>query len=460
MAHKNKKKENPQILGLGPKIINSIKIALEENDHIHILRLVEGLDEYDVAKLIESLHKSERTKFLEIMGDKISPDVYVELNDTLQEQLIDDMEQDRLVDIVNELDSDEAVEILEHLDENEQKDIIKQLDDAELKGQIRASLNYPEDSAGRIMSREFVSMPHYWSVKEAKNFLLKDKDLPEDFYTIFIINEKFKPIGEISLDKLLRAKSSQLLSDVMDEEITPISVNTDQEELALMFREYDWVSAAVVDNKGHLIGIIDVDDIIDVVHEEAVEDIMHLSGVESGDVYKSVPQIFKSRIIWLIINLIASVLAASVVSGFENVIVAITTVAILMPVVISMAGSTGQQTLAVVVRAIATKELNNSNTWRMIGKEILVGFSNGLFFAIIAFIATMLLFPEEPNISLVIALALVCNLTIGSLGGILIPITLNKLKIDPAVSSGIFLFALTDSGGLLVFLSLAKLILL
>ncbi len=460
MVNKNKFQNNkPQILGLGPKIIQSVQTYIEENNVPHLLRLVEGLDEYDVAKLIESLNKPQRDKFLSILGDKISPDVYVELNETLQEQIIDDMQPSQIVDIVNELDSDEVVEILEHLDEDEQKDIIKHLD-PELKGQVKASLSYPEDSAGRIMKREFVSMPHTWSVKEAKNFLLKDKDLPEDFYIIYVVNDKFKPVGEIALDKLLRAKSNQQISEIMDQEITPINLNTDQEELAIMFREYDWVSACVVDLRGHLVGVIDVDDIIDVVHNEAVEDIMHLSGVESGDVYKTVPQIFKSRVIWLTINLFATILAAFVVSGFKDVIVAITTIAILMPIVASMGGTTGQQTLAVVVRAIATKELNSSNTWRMVGKEFLVGLSNGVFFAVGIWAITRLWFPQEQLISIVIAIAMVCNLTIASLGGILIPISLNKLKIDPAISSGIFLFALTDSGGFLVFLGLAKLILL
>ncbi len=457
MAHNQN--NQPQILGLGPKIIHSVQSYLEENNIPHLMRLVEGLDEYDVAKLIESLNKPQRDKFLSILGDKISPDVYVELNETLQEQIIDDMETSQIVGIINELDSDEAVEILEHLDEDEQKDIIEHLD-PELKGHIKASLSYPEDSAGRIMSREFVAVPHTWSVKEAKNFLLKDKDLPEDFYTIYVVNNKFKPIGELALDKLLRAKGTQPLSDIMDQEITPINVNTDQEELALMFREYDWVSACVVDAKGRLIGAIDVDDIIDVVHQEAVEDIMHLSGVEVGDVYKSVPQIFKSRVIWLTINLFATILAAFVVSGFQDVIIAITTIAVLMPIVASMGGTTGQQTLAVVIRAIATKELNSSNTWRMVGKEFLVGLSNGLFFAGGIWAITRFWFPEQHLISIVIAVAMVCNLTIASLGGILIPIGLNKLKVDPAISSGIFLFALTDSGGFLVFLGLAKLILL
>lgn len=447
-----------QILGLGPKIIHSIKIALDEGDKIHVRKLVEGLDEYDVAKLIESLDRSQRDDLLEILGDKISPEVFTELNDTLQEQIIDNMNETQIVNIVSELDSDEAVELLEYLDDEEQTSVINQLE-PELKSQVKTSLAYPEDSAGRIMSRDFVSMPDSWTVKEAKNFLLKSNDLPEYFYTIFIIDEKLRPVGELALDRLLRAKQAQELIEIMDCEITPISVHTDQEEVAHMFREYDWMSAMVVDVKGRLVGAISVDDIIDIIHEEASEDIMHLSGVEEGDVYKSVFQILKSRSIWLVLNLFATIMAASVVSGFQDVIMAVTTLAVLMPIVASMGGTTGQQTLAVVVRALATRELTSTNTWRMIAKEFCVGLSNGFVFACLIWLVTRLWFPDKEIISLVIAIAMLCNLTLASLAGILIPLTLNKFKVDPAISSGVFLIALTDSGGFFVFLGLAKLML-
>jgi len=456
----NFKKNAPQqVLGLGAKIVNSILIGLREDDKSHVRKIVEGLDEYDLAKLIEVLDVDERKKLIEYLGDHIDPSVFPELNDVVQEQVIESLDENQLVNIVNELDSDDAVEILEHMDDDEQKSIINRLD-PELKYQVKSSLHYPEDSAGRIMSREFVHMPENWTVKEAKKFLLTDDNLPDEFYTIFLTDEKMHPTGELTLDKLLRAKAGESLSAIMDGEIVPIEAYTDQEEVAHMFREYGWMSAVVVDNKGHLVGVINIDDVVNIVHEEASEDIMHLSGAEEGDVYKSVRDIFKSRIPWLITNLAATIMASSVVREFQDIIAQISILAVLMPIVASMGGTTGNQTLAVVVRALATKELTSRNTLKMIFKEFMVGFLNGTLFAALIALITWLLFPDYQQMCLIIAIAMLCNLCIASLAGILIPLTLNKFKVDPAVSSGVFLIALTDSGGYFIFLGLASLILL
>lgn len=456
---KKKNNEKVQTLGLGPKFVEFIITALDDDDIIHVRKLVEGLSEYGLANLIEALSHSDRTKLVKILGDKINPEVFPELNEVVQEQVIDSLQEKQIVKIANELDSDEVVEILEHMDEDEQESIIQKLD-PELQYQVQSSLSYPEDSAGRIMSREFVSMPDWWTVKEAKEFLLKNEELPEDFYDIFLTDEKFHPTGQIALDKLLRAKPADTLFDVMDGEIVPIDVLTDQEEVAHMFREYGWRSAMVVDKKNHLIGVITINDVVDVIHEEVSEDIMHLSGTEEGDVYRSVFSIFRSRIMWLLTNLAATIVAASVVKGFQDVIAQISVLAVLMPIVASMGGTTGQQTLAVVVRALATKELTAANTARTVLKEFLVGVSNGLLFAGLIALITHFWFPGYRVISVIIAVAMLINLSIASLAGILIPLIMNKLKVDPAVSSGIFLIAITDSGGFFVFLGLAKMFLL
>ncbi len=453
----NKNQQNYQ-LGIGPMMINSVMLALKEGDDIHVRKIVEGLDEYELANLIEALDFSSRKKLIEILGDRINPDVFPELNEVVQEQVIDSLDEPQIVKIANELDSDEVVEILEHMDEDEQHNIIEQLS-PELKYQVQSSLSYPEDSAGRLMVREFVSMPDHWTVKDAKEYLLKNEELPEDFYEIFLTDDKYHPTGQIALDKLLRAKPAEKLYDIMDGEIVPIEVDTDQEEVAHMFREYGWMSAMVVDKRGHLIGAINIDEVVDVIHEEVSEDIMHLSGTEEGDVYKSVFSIFRSRVVWLVTNLFATILAASVVKGFQEVIAQISVLAVLMPIVASMGGTTGNQTLAVVVRALATKELTSRNTLRVIGKEFLVGLSNGMLFACLIALITHIWFPEHQIISLIIATAMLINLTIASLAGILIPLLLNRLRVDPAISSGVFLIAITDSGGFFVFLGLAKLLL-
>ncbi len=442
-------------LGLGPKFVNSIVIGLNEDDDIHVKKIVEGLDEYDLARLIEVLDLHHRMKLVRILGDKIDPAVFPELNEVVQEQVLESLNENQIVKIVNELDSDDAVEILENMNDEEQEQIINRLD-PELKYQVKSSLNYPEDSAGRIMSRDFVSIPDSWTVKEAKQYLLTNEELPDDFYTIFLVDEKtLKPTGEIALDKLLRAKADEKLDNVMDGEIVPVDVYTDQEEVAHMFREYGWMSAMVVDNKGRLIGVINIDDVVEIVHEETNEDMMLLT----GDVYRSVFSIFKSRSIWLVTNLFATIIAASVVGEFQDIIAQLSILAVLMPIVASMGGTTGQQTLAVVVRSLATKELTSRNALRMIGKEFMVGLCNGLLFALMIGIAVRIWFPGQETISYIIALAMLCNLTVASLEGILIPLTINRFKIDPAISSGVFLIACTDSGGYFIFLGLAKLLL-
>lgn len=455
-----RKKQLQQVqYGIGQKMINSVIMALDEDDKIHIRKIVEGLDEYDLARLIEVLDINHRRQLVEILGDHIDPEVFPELNDVVQEQIIETLDEDQLVNIVNELDSDDAVEILEHMDDEEQKSIINQLD-PELKYQVESSLNYPEDSAGRIMVRNFVSMPDHWTVKEARQYLLSDTELPDEFYTIFLTDSlTLHPTGEITLDKLLRAKGNEKLCNIMDCEIVPVDVYTDREEVAHMFREYGWKAASVVDNKGRLIGVINIDDVVNIVHEEAGEDIMHLSGAEEGDVYKSVFGIFKSRSIWLITNLFATIMASTVVKGFQDIIAEISVLAVLMPIVASMGGTTGNQTLAVAVRALGTKELTASNTLRTVGKEFMVGVVNGLLFACLIGVITWIMFPTQHELSMIIAIAMLCNLSLASLAGILIPLTLHKLKVDPAIASGVFLIALTDSGGYFIFLGLAKLIL-
>ena len=447
-----------QILGVGPKMINSILIGLNEDDVAHVRKIIDGLDEYEIANILESLDAGHRQKLLDMIGRHLNPDVLPELNDVVQEQVIDSLDEEQIVHIVNELDSDDAVELLEHMDKDEQQEVIAQLD-PELKQQVKSSLSYPEDSAGRIMSRDFVAIPDDWTVTEAKKYLLTEKELPDEFYTIFLTDEQYHPTGEITLDKLLRAKGKEKLDIIKDGEIVPINVYTDQEEVAHMFREYGWMSAVVVDANKRMIGVINIDDVVDIIHEEASEDIMALSGAEEGDVYKSPFAIFKSRVVWLITNLVATILASMVISGFENMIAQIAVLAVLMPIVASMGGTMGNQTLAVVIRALATKELTSRNTWRMIGKEFIVGLMNGLLFAGLIGAITWYRFPEYQSLSIVIGLAMLINLAIASLAGILIPLILNKCKTDPAISSGVFLIAVTDSGGFFIFLGLAKLLL-
>jgi len=301
--------EEENSLGLSKKIVETVKDALEDDDIVYIRRLLEGLTEFDIAELIENLDRHSRKKLIKEISDDIvrNPNILIELHYDVCDDIIHILGQTRLVKIIDELESDEAVEILEHLSFKDREAIIAKLSD-DIKHKVIHSLSYPEDSAGRLMNRDFVTIPKYWTVKEVKEYLLKEEELPEDFYTLFVINARFKPVGTVSLDKLLRAKSDERISDLMDGEITPINAYQDQEDVAYMFRKYGWMSAIVVDKNGRLVGVVTIDDVVDVIHEEADEDIMQLAGVAEGDIYKDGLNTVKSRFVWLFTNLFVAVL--------------------------------------------------------------------------------------------------------------------------------------------------------
>jgi magnesium transporter len=361
------------------------------------------------------------------------------------------------------LDSDDAVQVIEELDEDEQKQLLEAIPAGE-RTLIEASLAYPEDSAGRLMQRELVAVPTYWTVGETIDFMRRsaeraDDAMPDIFYDIFVVDPTHKPVGSIPLSRLLRTTRPIPVTDIMESEMKLIPAVMDQEEVAFLFRRRDLVSAPVVDDGGRLVGAITVDDVVDVIDEEHEEDIMRLGGVSEDDLYDAAVKTTRSRFLWLLVNLCTAILASVVIGYFEGTIDQIVALAVLMPIVASMGGNAGTQTMTVAVRALAMKELTPTNAMRVIGKELLVGGINGVLFALLTGAVAWFWFGSA-IIGLVIALAMIVNLVVAGLAGTTIPLMLERSGIDPAVASSVLLTTITDVVGFAAFLGLAAWIIL
>ena len=354
---------------------------------------------------------------------------------------------------VSELESDDAVYILEDLDAPEQAEILAQMPAAD-RITLQRSLDYPEESAGRRMTSEFISVPPFWSVGQTIDYMRESEDLPDEFYEIFVVDPGFRLLGTVSLNHLLRAKRPTRVSDIMDETRHVVHAAEDQEEVARMFGHYNLVSAAVVDDSDRLVGIITIDDIVDVIQEEAEEDIRALSGVGDEEISDTVFEIARSRFTWLLVNLGTAILASTVIGLFDGTIEQMVALAVLMPIVASMGGNAGTQTLTVAVRALATRDIGSYNVMRVVMRETFVGFVNGLLFAVIMGIIAAFWF-QNSQLGGVIATAMVVNLVMAGLAGILVPLTLDKFGIDPAIASAVFVTTVTDVVGFCAFLGLA-----
>jgi magnesium transporter len=353
--------------------------------------------------------------------------------------------------------------VLEEMKAHEQQHVLDAMPVGE-RTLIEESLAYPEDSAGRMMQRELVTVPMIWTVGETIDFLRKSADedetsLPDTFYSIFVVDSFDRPVGALQLDKLLRTRRPVLVIDVMDEDLKSVPVETDQEDVAFLFRQRDLVSAPVVDGARRLVGVITIDDIVDVIDEEYEEDIMRLGGVSEDDLYSATIATTQARFSWLFVNLVTAIIASVVIGLFDATIDEIVALAVLMPIVASMGGNAGTQTLTVVVRALAMKELTATNAGRLIGKELIVGAINGVVFALLSAVVAWWWF-DNPTLGLVIGLAMIVNMVVAGLAGSSIPLLLERLGVDPAVASSVVLTTITDVVGFFVFLGLAALMML
>ncbi|MFM9851713.1 MAG: magnesium transporter [Sphingomonadaceae bacterium] len=435
--------------------VREVLERVEAGDAEGVRDLVAPLHPADVADLFELTSWDRRAALAAALADMLDGDVIAELNDHVREALIDTFEPQQVADIAAELDTDDAVAIIEDLEEADQRAVLRAMP-ADDRAAIEEALSYPEESAGRLMQRELIAVPEHLTVGDVIDYLRENQDLTTDFWEVFIVDPQHKPVGACHLSWILRTPRAVALSDVMKREQTLIPVDMDQEEVALKFQKYALISAAVVDGAGRLVGMITVDDVVHVIQAEASEDILKLSGAGDGDINEPVLDSYKSRVRWLITNLFTALLASTIIFSFEGMINRVFALAALMPIVMGVGGNAGAQTMAVAVRAIATNQLTQSNTARTILREIRIALLNGLTVAAVIGLGVGLVFGDVV-LGAVIGLAMLTNIVVAGLVGVLVPVVLDRMEVDPAVSSSIFVTMTTDSMGAFVFLGLAVL---
>ena len=439
-------------LDFNKEFINTFSEKIQSNDIQFINQTLKDLHESDVANLIENLSNETRTKLIEIEAFNIDPDIFIELNESIQSEVLQLLSTDSIINIIKRLESDDSIQILENLDKNKKKAVLEKLPPKD-KFLLEEGLSYPEDSAARIMQREFTAVPSNWSVGQTIDYLRENKDLPKEFLEIFIVDNDFKPVGTVPSSRVLRASRESKMNSIMVEMPVLIPVNMDKEEVGYAFENYSLVSAGVVNKDNKLVGMITADDVVTVVQEEAEEDVLRLAGVGDEEITDSVLNKTKKRFNWLLLNLFTALLATWVISKFGASIEQMVALAFLMPIVASMGGNAGMQTLAVTIRAIAKKELSSSNFNRVVGKEFVIGILNGIIFAVITAVIVQLWF-KEINLSLLIGVSMILNMIVAGLFGILVPVSLKKINIDPALASSVFVTTITDVIGFLSFLGL------
>lgn len=446
-------------LGLRDDEIRELCAALEEENPARVHEILIGLSASDKAELLEKVTRDERRAFMLGFASDFEAEAISNLQEDVRCQVLEDMNADQIARIISDLESDDALDLIVPLDTEFQREIMRRLS-AKTRIAIEEGLSFPEKSAGRLMQREFVAVPQFWTVGKTLDYIRAAKDtLPEDFYDLVVIDPSYHVVGEIPLHRLIKASRGDKIDALSLKETHPIPSTMDQEEVATLFRNEGLASAPVVDDDGRLIGIITYDDVIYVIDEEAEEDILKLAGVKQDDLYAPVIRTSISRVKWLTINLMTAFLASYVVSFFDATIEQIVALAVLMPIVAGMGGNAGTQSMTIAVRAIATNELSGANAWRIIGKETFVGSLNGIIFAIMISLAAGFWF-HSLGLGLVIGAAMLINLIVAGFFGVAIPVVLDKIGIDPAVASSVFLTTMTDVIGFFAFLGLATLFLL
>ena len=432
--------------------IKVVTDKISKNDAAFISNSFKEIHPADAADIIEHLDLLDREKLIKLNNFKIDPEVFVELNESIQSEIIKYLSRESIVYILKNLESDDAIKILENIDEKNKNEILSSLPPKD-RFALLESLSYPEDSAARIMQREFTAIPSNWSVGQTIDYLRDNKDLPDEFLEIFIIDNEFKPIGTVSSSKVLRTPRDTKMLSIMSESQLSIPVDMDREEVGHLFENYNLNSACVVDKSNKLVGMITSDDVLTVLKEEAEEDALRLAGVGNEEITDGVIKKTKRRFSWLLLNLFTAVIASIVIGFFQEDIEKVVALAVLMPIVASMGGNAGMQTLAVTVRTIATNELTKNNFSQNVLKEFSIGILNGIIFAIISAVIVQIWF-KDFTLSLIISISMILNMIVAGLFGILVPITLKKFKIDPAIASSVFVTTITDVIGFLSFLGI------
>ena len=432
--------------------IKVVTDKISNNDAEFITNSFKEMHPADAADIIEHLNDNDREKLIKLNNFKIDPQVFVELNESIQTEVIKFLSSDSIVSILKNLESDDAIKILENIDEKDKNNILASLPPKD-RFILLESLSFPEDSAARIMQREFTAIPSNWSVGQTIDYLRENKDLPEEFLEIFIVDNNFTPIGTVPSSKVLRTSRDTKMISIMSESQLLIPVDMDREEVGRLFENYNLNSASVVDKNNKLVGMITSDDILTVLKEEAEEDALRLAGVGDEEITDGVVKKTKRRFTWLLLNLFTAIIASIVIGFFQEDIEKVVALAVLMPIVASMGGNAGMQTLAVTIRTIATNELTKNNFSQNLLKEFLIGVLNGVLFAIISAAIVQFWF-QDTTLSLIISISMILNMIVAGLFGILIPVSLKKMNIDPALSSSVFVTTITDVIGFLSFLGI------
>ena len=440
---------------LRPEFVDKVLDAVDEGDDETARRLVQPLHPADIADLIELAARDEREGLVKALAGIISPDVLAEMNDYVREGLLDEMEPQQVADIAGQLETDDAVALIEDLDRDDQQAVLRAMEPDD-RAAVEEALGYPEESAGRLMQRDLCAVPEHWNVGQVIDYLRSTRDLPDDFWEVFVVSPNHHPVGTCKLSLILRTPRKTPVTDIMSREQTLIPVDMDQEDVALRFQKYALVSAAVIDDDERLVGMITVDDVVHIIQEEAGEDVLRLSGAFEGDINAPLSDTVRSRMWWLFINLITAILAAAVINAFQGTIAQLLALSALMTIVSGMGGNAATQTMAVTVRALATNQLTSSNTWRAIWREWLIGLANGIGLGVIMAIGCQLYF-HDTGLSLILLAAMLINSINAGLSGVLIPLALDKFRLDPAVTSTIFVTTMTDCMGFFSLLGLAKL---
>ena len=439
------------------EFIDKIIVDIEAANNLEIKSSLKDLHAADIAELLEFLSTNQRTYLLNQLDSEDYTDVLAELDDSIIDQTINLLQHEKVAKSISDMETDDAVGLIESLEPDTQKKILDKVS-AEDREIFNESLNYPEDTAGRRMQKEIVSMPSFWTVGQAIDYLRDEEELPEDFFELFIVDPSNKPLGSVSVSKVLRSNRKIRLNDITIESPIFIPADMDQEEAAMTFEKYSLVSAGVVDKNGRLIGRLTADDIMWVLQEEAEEDILRMGGVIETEMNQGIIKSTRKRFIWLFLNLLTAILASIVISFFDASIEKMVALAVLMPIVASMGGNAGTQTLTLTVRALATKDLVQNNRRKIFSKEISISILNSIIFAIITAVAAQLWF-QDFYLSIIVGSAMVVNILSAGFFGFLIPYGLNYFRVDPAIASSVFVTTITDVVGFLSFLGLASIFL-
>ena len=439
-----------------PSFVARVETAIAANDAAGLADLVEGLHEADQGSLLEALDHDSRPKLIELLGSRFDFAALTEVDDSVREDILEELDTDTLVEGVREMESDDALYLLEGLDEEDQAEILDALPAID-RAQLQKGLDYKEGSAARLMQTDLIAVPPFWTVGQVIDHLSETVDLPDSFFEIFVVDPGYHLLGNVFLDRLVRANRHASMESLMNADRRRVRAGDEQEDVARLFQRYNLVSAPVVDDAGRLIGVITIDDIVDVMQEEADDEIKALGGVKSDEeLSDSIFSTTRNRFGWLFVNLLTAFLASGVLGLFEAELSKMVALAVLAPIVASQGGNAATQTMTVAVRALATRELGPANAFRITFRETAAGLLNGLAFGLITGLMATLWF-QDWNIGVVIALAMTVNLVAGALGGILIPLGLERFRTDPAVSSGVFVTTITDVVGFFSFLGIATL---